>query len=245
MLELTRRRELLDTTKGYSKYDCYKSARRIFYGFNKNILSKISNSKDYEKKQLEMRSLIKKTLQDLDDVDLLDCEKMRTSEKRKKRTARRRIENIVLCRDYPYKLFLTFTFDNDILASTSQDTRHRYVRRWLSQNCIDYVANIDFGSQNDREHYHAVIGSFSACDLVAWQKKCGILKLEKIRLLNGSCAKMATYINKLTNHTNKNLNRLYRLIYARKRKYKTVVDVFDGSCDVSLIYNKNEALAMY
>ena len=52
-------------------------------------------------------------------------------------------------------VFLTFTFSDDTLSRTSSTTRRRYVRQFLD-NYGAYVANIDFGARNGREHYHAI-----------------------------------------------------------------------------------------
>lgn len=55
---------------------------------------------------------------------------------------------------------LSLTFTDDCLSSTSSDTRQRYVRRWLNDNTVDYFACVDYGLENGREHYHAIV-SFS------------------------------------------------------------------------------------
>ena len=61
-------------------------------------------------------------------------------------------------------VFLTLTFSDAFLNSTSAQTRRTYVARFLKsqEGIIRYVANIDFG-QNDlytkREHYHALVQS--------------------------------------------------------------------------------------
>ena len=41
--------------------------------------------------------------------------------------------------------FLTLTFNNLTLENTSQETRRRYVARFLKTQSADYVANIDYG----------------------------------------------------------------------------------------------------
>lgn len=69
-------------------------------------------------------------------------------------------------------VFLTLTFNDDVLSSTSQITRRRYVQRFLTSCHALYVANIDFGALDEykdskgkikkgthREHYHAVVGA--------------------------------------------------------------------------------------
>lgn len=52
-------------------------------------------------------------------------------------------------------VFVTITWNNETL-SLKTDTRRKLVNTLLSNHTVDYVSNIDFGSQGEREHYHAV-----------------------------------------------------------------------------------------
>ena len=110
-------------------------------------------------------------------------------------------------------IFLTLTFRNDVLASTSEETRKRYVSRALKTMSDKYVANIDYGSKNEREHYHAVV----LCDKVSQEQwKYGNLDFERVRVYEeDSPVKIAKYINKLTNHAIKETTKQNRLIYSR------------------------------
>ena len=93
-------------------------------------------------------------------------------------------------------IFLTFTFTDKVLEITNADTRRRKVRRYLSSYNCDYVANIDFGAKNGREHYHALI----QCDKVDYNAfDYGALNGERVRSTN-YFEKLAKYISKLTNH---------------------------------------------
>lgn len=108
-------------------------------------------------------------------------------------------------------IFLTFTFTDEVLAKTNADTRRQKVRRFLSSYNCDYVANIDFGSKNGREHYHALIQT----DKVDYKTfDYGALNGEKVRSTN-DFAKLAKYISKLTNHAIKDTAKGSRLIYNR------------------------------
>ena len=53
-------------------------------------------------------------------------------------------------------IFGTLTF-NDRALKTSSETRRRYVTRFLNDFDVPYIANIDFGAEKGREHYHFVI----------------------------------------------------------------------------------------
>ena len=109
-------------------------------------------------------------------------------------------------------LFLTFTFTDEVLQRTSPDTRKQYVRRFLNSFNVPYVANIDFGSKNGREHYHAIL-QMSKIKLTEW--KYGALNGKSIRNTNDD-VKLAKYISKLTNHAIKETTKRQAIIYSRE-----------------------------
>jgi hypothetical protein len=51
---------------------------------------------------------------------------------------------------------VSLTFTDEVLNSTNEETRKAYVRRWLNSTAVDYFACIDYGKENEREHYHAI-----------------------------------------------------------------------------------------
>lgn len=107
--------------------------------------------------------------------------------------------------------FLTLTFTDDVLAKTSEDTRRQYVRRFLSSFSNEFVANIDFGKENGREHYHALIMTDKRIKYTDW--KCG--NCDGQRVYNNNTTAMAKYISKLTNHAIKETTKQCRIIYSR------------------------------
>jgi len=125
---------------------------------------------------------------------------------------RKRIESMLLNGEC---LFLTLTFNDETLNQTSEDTRRQYVRKYLKQFNCPYVANIDFGSKNEREHYHAVINT-SRIDLSLW-RVYGNINVERVRNKSISTSKirLAKYISKLSNHAIKETTRRCCLIYSR------------------------------
>lgn len=125
---------------------------------------------------------------------------------------RRRIESMLLNGDC---LFLTLTFNDNTLNQTSADTRRQYVRKYLKQFNCSYVANIDFGKDNGREHYHAVINS-SHIDLSLW-RSYGNINVERVRnkSIELSKTRLAKYISKLSNHAVKETTKRCCLIYSR------------------------------
>lgn len=117
-------------------------------------------------------------------------------------------------------LWLTLTFRDNVLDSTNELTRRKYIQRFLkSLNIPFYVANIDYGDKeknsnsNEREHYHAIIQS-DYLDMSLY--KYGFVFVEQIYNTTNSIARISKYINKLTAHAYKDSTRgQSRLIYSR------------------------------
>lgn len=137
---------------------------------------------------------------------------------------------------FPSPVFVTFTFTDEVLSSTSPDSRRQYVRRFLSKHAAEYVANIDFGEKNHREHYHAVCSE--PLPLSEWSY--GLINAECVltsrtvsvvpkrfshlpedeanRLLDLEAEKrLSKYVAKLTNHALKETADSSRLIYSRSK----------------------------
>lgn len=121
-------------------------------------------------------------------------------------------------------IFATFNFTDDVLNNTNEETRRKYVRRYLKHFNCDYVANIDFGSDKEykdrkgnirkatsREHYHALI----CIDKMPLEWPHGYQFLEHVRLKDKCDIKLSKYISKLTNHAIKETTRRSCLIYSR------------------------------
>lgn len=117
-------------------------------------------------------------------------------------------------------LFVTFTFDDYCLSSTSFDTRRRYVRRFLSTYSDTglYVGNVDYGEQEGREHYHALINCRSlSCD--NWTH--GIINFERVRV-SSDIKVLSQYVAKLTNHAIKETTKRRGLIYPKIKYNKEI-----------------------
>lgn len=128
--------------------------------------------------------------------------------------------------------FLTLTFRDSVLASTSKESRRLYVRRFLKECFGAFVANKDFGKDFGREHYHAVVsnpldaavlglvhdskGAHST--LVGWDY--GYSNWEKVS--SGDAEKdlkrVSKYLAKLTNHALKETSCKERMIFSRSKK---------------------------
>lgn len=133
-------------------------------------------------------------------------------------------------------IFLTLTFSDKVLQNTTPETRRRYVTRYLKSQSAYYIANIDFGSLNGREHYHAVIlGKVSLSD---WEY--GIINAESVgnrssltrknipiryknlpeeiarqKMRVDTERKLSKYVSKLTNHAIKETTKRNAIIYSR------------------------------
>lgn len=108
--------------------------------------------------------------------------------------------------------FVTLTFTNLVLSNTSQETRKRYVVRFLKSQSDFYIANIDFGSEKEREHYHAIIVS-DFVDVDAW--KYGFTWVNTI-IKTSNPLVLAKYVSKLTNHAIKETCKRCHIIYSRE-----------------------------
>lgn len=122
-------------------------------------------------------------------------------------------------------IWLTLNFSDNVLNETTTETRRKYVLRYLKQY-KDYIANIDFGNDNEyidrhgnkrqgtsREHYHAIVKT-DFIDMTSWSY--GFAFTERIRNTKSSIKKLPKYINKLTNHAVKETTKRCHIIYSRK-----------------------------
>lgn len=109
--------------------------------------------------------------------------------------------------------FLTLTFDDETLQNTTAETRKDYVRRFLKENYSKYIANIDYGAKNGREHYHAIVLLNELANFKRWHKY-GAIKSKNIWQTNSEI-KISKYITKLTNHAIKETCKRSAIIYSR------------------------------
>lgn len=144
------------------------------------------------------------------DDDFVEAEKIENARKNRAWRLKGRIAEIIT--EYDSATFCTLTFTDEYLASTSPETRRRYVARFLKEqsNGLPYVANKDFGGKKGREHYHAVCAF--RLNPTAWP--CGALNVKKIRD-SSKPLKIAKYLSKLTNHAIKETAKRNAAIFSR------------------------------
>lgn len=110
-------------------------------------------------------------------------------------------------------VFLTMTFTDEVLKSTTQAQRRLYVTRYLKSQSSSYIANIDFGSVNDREHYHGIISG--SADFSQWI--FGNCDGKRI-IASSNPLVLAKYINKLCYHAIKETTKRNAVIYSRRSR---------------------------
>lgn len=167
----------------------------------------VGGSKEYD---LQSAIQIDNFMSELNGSDWYECQKINNANFHRVRRLKWRIQSMLesgMCN------FVTLTFKDDVLANTSRDTRKQYVRKYLKQLNVPYVANIDFGGKKGREHYHALIQS-DCLNYDLWHKY-GAIKGERVIVIDNSNVRLAKYISKLTNHAIKETTGCQRIIYSR------------------------------
>lgn len=109
-------------------------------------------------------------------------------------------------------IFLTLTFTDEVLNNTSEKTRRTYVSRILKEMSTFYIANIDYGDQTEREHYHAIVVA-DWVNMSSW--KYGFMWVENCHNTKSDHNKLSFYIAKLSNHALKKGTKQKKIIYSR------------------------------
>lgn len=111
-------------------------------------------------------------------------------------------------------LFITFTFNDIILNTTTYDIRRRYVREFLKSYSDYYIANIDFGEKKGREHYHAILLA-DKVNHKSW--RYGSINFKKVKTDKKSIEAVTLYVNKMSSHAlKKTTGNNFPLIYSRQ-----------------------------
>lgn len=144
--------------------------------------------------------------------EFLECLKINKASYERTNRLKKRIYDMLVNGDC---LFLTLTFTDDTLSNSNSETRRKYVTKYLKMFNCPYVANIDFGKENHREHYHAIINT-NNIDLSLW-RKYGNINVERVRNRNikNDNERLSKYICKLSNHAIKETTKRNSLIYSR------------------------------
>lgn len=143
---------------------------------------------------------------------LKECCKINHAEYERTKRLKNRIASMLLNGSC---IFLTLTFNDNALANTTSKQRRVAVTRFLKQHNCKYVANIDFGAKNKREHYHALINCDNV-DFASW-RKYGNINAERVKNKEfiSDMTKLSKYICKLSNHAIKETTKRSSLLYSR------------------------------
>lgn len=141
-----------------------------------------------------------------------ECERLNLSYYKRKIRLHKRIENMCQNGDC---IFLTLTFNDDALKRTSQATRRQKITRFLKQFNVPYVANIDYGKKNHREHYHAVIQAEKIDYKAYYDLNLGTINGQVIKNSAVDKIRVSKYVAKLTNHAIKETTKRSCVIYGK------------------------------
>lgn len=135
-----------------------------------------------------------------------ECSKIYKARKQQQRRLNKRVEKLLKkpC------LFLTLTFTDNVLKSTTEKQRRTKITRYLKQFGADYVGNKDYGKKNHREHYHCILQK----DKIDYSTYL-LGSINGRKCVEGSSLKLSHYISKLTNHCLKETAERSSLIYSR------------------------------
>ena len=227
MVDLIYLNELRRYENTLKRYDKENPTKVNKYKFQSDILDnnipsliKTQQKREYEfvKRDLLVDFNIRDYLAEhFGGCQVLEAYRMNENYKKRIQRLKSKITEIFYLSESSNVYFLTFTFRTEVLNTTSDNTRRLYVRRWLNDNTSNYVANIDFGEEKGREHYHALVNS-DYIDSSTWFKKCGALKYKIVKVDIKSIDKMAKYINKFLNHAIKETTKRQYIIYKREKR---------------------------
>lgn len=168
-----------------------------------------------------------------DEETLISCFKIFNANKKRKRYGLEEMIKWCFVIDksnhyHSYKLiFGTLTFNEEALTKTSKVTRRRYVARFLTSQCESYIANIDYGDENEREHYHFVAMVKNKIKKDSW--KYGFDSYRTIPQTRQGLQKVKSYLLKLNNHSYKTSTRNERVIMNKTKKSIDLIEIIVSS----------------
>ena len=186
----------------------YKKLSRAFYA---NVVYMETGEKIYSELDFATADERRSFLISENPREYRECRRIANANYEQTKRLKKRIRNML--ETSQNCVFLTLTFRDDVLDSTTPETRRRYVTRFLRSQCTQFIGNIDFGKKNEREHYHAVCNS-RVCPK-EWEY--GNLDVKPVRYNpeKPDVTKLAKYVCKLTNHAIKETTKRCALIYSR------------------------------
>lgn len=156
-----------------------------------------------------------------DKQEYIECSKIYNANRQRKHNNWNEICKWVFLKLYykPWQnyniIFGTLTFDDETLKNTCKRTRTRYITKFLSAETIHYVANIDFGEKNHREHYHFIAIVKDKINCKNWVY--GGNKMKKVLITPYDLKRVKNYVMKLNNHSYKATTKQQRIIRDRNQ----------------------------
>lgn len=134
------------------------------------------------------------------------CERVNNARRQRVKRARSFVADLL---EQPC-VFLTLTLRDDVLGLDLKTLRQRANEFCRKFKC-DYMLNVDFGRQNGRLHFHAVLKT-ERVDTAEWFY--GFAKAESVKILDACDKRLAKYLCKLSCHSIKSTAG-YRVTYHR------------------------------
>lgn len=195
----------------YKKLDLYNKCKKVVY--------KSFYVGNVSKQELDNSLTTLAMLENANPAEFKEYRRISDAKCARVRRIKKRMFDMIYKNDC---LFLTLTFNNEAFKYNTADSRRQAVRRFLNSFNVPYVANIDFGKKNGREHYHAVI-QIGEIDYHLWTY--GAIKGLRVRndlkydedgvFTSESVEKISRYVAKLTNHAIKETTRRSVIMYSR------------------------------
>lgn len=178
----------------------FKTLHKYYYLYSK------TDSLELKNKLLEDISILESQLSI---VDYEREEKVYNAYRKRLQRLKKRVSIIL---NSNKAIFLTLTFNDKTLAQYDLIFLKTYVRKFLKSQCSNYVCNVDYGSLNNRLHFHALVVPKN--DLIDYNLySLGAINGRKVYCPNST--RLSRYILKLSYHAIKDSTDNNRLIYSR------------------------------
>lgn len=178
----------------------FKTLHKYYYLYSK------TDSLEYKNKLIEDISILESQLSI---IDYEREEKVYNAYRKRLQRLKKRV-SLILASDKA--VFLTLTFTDSSLDSYDFTYLKNYVRKFLKTQCSNYVCNADYGSLNNRLHFHALVVPKN--DLIDYSLySLGAINGRKVYSPNS--IRLSRYILKLSYHAIKDSTDNNRLIYSR------------------------------
>lgn len=131
-----------------------------------------------------------------------------------RRTKVRRLKHFIsnLFKRFQFVYFITYSF-SDIDLMYAKETRRKNVVKFLKSISNCYALNIDYGSINNREHYHATIGCNNKLNFKDFPTN---IDFREVKNNCDDIVKISKYILKLSLHGCKNTTKYEKITYYNK-----------------------------